>query len=110
MNKDFMNENNLKKGSKNVSSCKNCVQNFRCKVNGCPFCYRLIINNNEEKVKLEKSMADHNHEGFDQRDWDVQKEVLEKIYHDKISFVNFINKRFLHHIASSCHHQKIFFK
>jgi hypothetical protein len=71
MNKDFLNENNLKKGSKNVSSCKNCVQNFRCKENGCPFCYRLIINNNEEKVKLEKCTSDHNHEGFDQHDWDV---------------------------------------
>ena len=85
INEDFMNENNLKKGSRNVSSCKNCVQNFRCKVNGCPFCYRLIINNNEEKVKLEKSVVNHSHEGFDQHDWDVQKEILKKIFHDKIS-------------------------
>jgi len=85
INKDFLKSNNLKKGTKNVSSSKNCVQNFRCKVKGCPFCYRLVINSDEERVKQEKTNTDHNHDGLMQSDWNLQKEILEKVFANQIS-------------------------
>jgi hypothetical protein len=85
LNKDFLIENNLKKGTKNISSSNNCVQNYCCKVKGCPFCYRLVINNNEENVKIEKCTLDHNHEGVEKRDWELQKQIIMKIYNEKIS-------------------------
>ena len=85
INKDFLKSNNLKKGTKNISSSKNCVQNYRCKVKGCPFCYRLIMNSNEESVKLEKNSSNHNHEGVVQSDWNLQKGILEKIFTQKLS-------------------------
>ena len=62
LNKDFLVANNLKKSTSNVSSSKNCVHNYCCKLKECPLRYRLVKNNSDEKVLLQKSVFNHDHE------------------------------------------------
>ena len=88
-------EKNLRKATNNFStSCNKCVKNFKCKVKGCGVCFRIVVNNSESssiedyKIKLETTIADHNHNQIVVSDWLKQREILESIFLEERKYVS----------------------